>query len=123
MKQEFQKALAKTPIVAVLRNISPNEAEAVGGALIDAGIRLLEVPLNGANALEAVDVLVKNFGDKALIGVGTVMSPDQVKQAAGRGARFALSPHLDADVVKATLANGLASIPGVATSFGGICCP
>lgn len=115
MKEEFRKALIKTPVVAVLRNILPDSAKAVGEALISAGIGILEVPLNGADAHASIEILVKNFGEKALIGAGTALTPDHVKQAARLGAKFIFSPNLDADVVETTLSCGMASVPGVAT--------
>ncbi|MDD3371067.1 MAG: 2-dehydro-3-deoxy-6-phosphogalactonate aldolase [Alphaproteobacteria bacterium] len=112
---DFAQALAQSRIVAILRNLSTDKALAVGEALIGAGVTLLEVPLNGREAWETFGALAKAFSSKAAIGVGTVLSPQDVGRVSARGGNFIVSPNMDPEVVNVTKRLGLASIPGVAT--------
>lgn len=108
-------ALDALPLVAILRGLGPAEAPAVARALLDAGLRVLEVPLSGPEALATLDALVAAAGDAALVGAGTVLTPAQVSEVAARGGRLVVSPHLDPEVVAAARERGLVSIPGVFT--------
>ena len=103
------------PLIAILRRLTPQDAPAIGRALIDAGITRLEVPLNSPDPLDSIARLVRDFGDVAQIGAGTVLTPDQVTQVADAGGRMVLSPNCDATVIRATVAAGMASYPGVMT--------
>ena len=66
------------PLVAILRGVKPQEIEAIGEALIDAGFGMIEVPLNSPDPLDSIGVLARKFGDNAVIGAGTVLTPQQV---------------------------------------------
>lgn len=110
----WKSALQRLPLVAILRGITPAEAPAVGQALWDAGWRLLEVPLNSPEPLRSIELLAQRFPD-ALVGAGTVRSEDEVRQVHAAGGRIVVSPHFDARVVRATVARGLVSLPGVMT--------
>ena len=91
-------------------------AEEVGTALVDAGITILEVPLRGADlaaSLESVRILARAVGDRALVGAGTVLRVDQVAEVVSVGARLVVSPNFNAEVVAATRAANLVSLPGV----------
>lgn len=115
MENPFRQALDKCPVVAILRNLEPDKAVAVGEALIEAGISILEVPLNGRNALTSLELLAKNLHLKARIGAGTALSPQDVSKAFACGATFIFSPNTDSEVITAARRLGLSSIPGVAT--------
>ena len=104
------------PLIAILRGITPPEALAVTEALIGAGIDRIEVPLNSPDAYTSIKSMVQNFGDRALIGAGTVLDPDQVAKVAEAGGRLVVSPNCDTDVIRAALAAGMASFPGVFTA-------
>lgn len=104
------------PIIAILRGITPDEVEPVAASLIDAGIDRIEVPLNSPDALESVSRLVSRFGERALIGAGTVLSPEDVRRVAGLGARLVVSPDCNEEVIAASKAQGLVSVPGVFTA-------
>ncbi len=111
----FEDALKACNLVAILRGIKPEEAEAVGEALIEAGWRIIEVPLNSPEPLKSIELLQKRFGDQALIGAGTVLTPAQVADVAATGAKVIISPNANVEVIKASRARDMVSLPGVAT--------
>ncbi|WP_170330535.1 2-dehydro-3-deoxy-6-phosphogalactonate aldolase [Ruegeria arenilitoris] len=103
------------PIIAILRGLHPSDAASTGQALIDAGIDKIEVPLNSPDPLESIGILVEKFGDRALIGAGTVLTTDQVDGVAKVGGRLIVSPNCDPDVISRTHQLGLESWPGIFT--------
>ncbi|OJH43674.1 2-dehydro-3-deoxy-6-phosphogalactonate aldolase [Paracoccus sp. SM22M-07] len=103
------------PLIAILRGLTPPEAPAIAQALIDAGITRIEVPLNSPDPLDSIALLARDFGDRATIGAGTVLTPDQVQSVAAAGGRMVLSPNCDAAVIQATRAAGMDSFPGIMT--------
>lgn len=115
IQAEFAQALARCPMVAILRGVRPEEVEAIGEALIEAGFELIEVPLNSPDPLKSIERLARRFGDCALIGAGTVLSTDDVGRVAGAGGRIIVSPNVNPAVIRATVAQGMASLPGYCT--------
>jgi len=103
------------PIIAILRGLTPAEAEPVGEALIAAGIDRIEVPLNSPEPLRSVEILARRFGDRATIGAGTVLTAQQVRQVAEAGGRLIVSPNANPAVIAATRAAGLQAWPGIMT--------
>jgi 2-dehydro-3-deoxyphosphogalactonate aldolase len=116
---DLRSALADLPLVAILRGIRPDEAEPVGAALVAAGFRLIEVPLNSPEPFRSIQVLAGRFGDQALIGAGTVMSPLAAHQVVEAGGRLVVMPHSDAEVIRAAKAAGAWCLPGVSTPTEG----
>lgn len=102
-------------IVAILRGITPPEAEPIAAALIAAGVTTIEVPLNSPDPLASIRAMQDRFGDSARIGAGTVLSVHQVRDVAATGARLIVSPNCDPQVIAATKQAGLDSFPGVMT--------
>lgn len=115
MAVTFEDALAACPLVAILRGVEPEQAEMVGEALIEAGLRIIEVPLNSPRPAESIRRLQSAFGEKAVIGAGTVLTRDDVAAVAAAGGRLIVSPHFDADVVRGAIERGLTPLPGVVT--------
>lgn len=100
-------------IIAILRGISNDEAVPVCAALADAGITLIEVPLNSPNAVLSIEKAAKALSDRADIGAGTVLTPEDVRAVAGAGGTFIVSPDTNSDVITETVRLGLKSYPGV----------
>jgi len=107
--------LKDLPLVAILRGVKPEEAVAIGAALIDAGIRIIEVPLNSPEPLKSIRALAQAFGTEALIGAGTVLTPEDVMQVAGAGGHLIVTPNADPAVVTASKAQQMIVVPGCAT--------
>lgn len=107
--------LAEAPLIAILRGIRPDEAVAVGRVLVEAGIRVIEVPLNSPDPLASVAALARDLDGRALVGAGTVMTPEEATAVAGAGGRLIVSPSVDGGVIAATKRLGLASLPGAFT--------
>lgn len=108
-------ALARQPLVAILRGIAPAEIDAVGDALVEAGILVIEVPLNSPDPLVSIERLARRHGAATLIGAGTVLSAAAVREVAAAGGRLVVMPHADAEVIRAVKSAGLVCVPGVAT--------
>lgn len=113
--RRFHEALAECPLVAILRGIQPGECEAVGGALVAAGFRILEVTLNSPEPLESVARLAERFGERALVGAGTVTEPGQVEGVRAAGGRLIVTPQADPAVVRRAKDLGLEVLAGFAT--------
>ncbi len=113
--EDFARYFAECPLVAIIRGVRPEEAEAIGGALIDEGIRIVEVPLNSPDPLQSIERLARRFGEDALIGAGTVLEPDEVKRVERAGGRLIISPSTDPAVIRQAHDDGLVSAPGFFT--------
>jgi 2-dehydro-3-deoxyphosphogalactonate aldolase len=103
------------PLIGIVRGVRPDEAEAIGDAIFDAGIRIIEVPLNSPDPLRSIEILAAKFGDRALVGAGTVFTPANVEDVQAAGGRLIVSPHVNAAVVGAAAAADLVSCPGYST--------
>jgi 2-dehydro-3-deoxyphosphogalactonate aldolase len=108
--------IAAPPFVAILRGVTPPEAEAVAAALHGAGFQWMEVPLNSPDAMGSIARMRKALGAGARIGAGTVLSVADVEASAAAGADFIVSPNTDSAVIAATKARGLFSMPGFFTA-------
>ena len=119
----LQERLAPLPLIAILRGIRPAEAIPIGQALIDARFVAVEVPLNSPEPQISIARLAGAFGDRALIGAGTVLTAQHIEEVAGAGGRLLVMPHGDPALIRAAKARGLLCVPGVATpteAFGAL---
>lgn len=111
--------LARLPLIAILRGVTPDEVVAIGQSLVDAGFAIIEVPLNSPSPIESIRRLHDVFGDSVLLGAGTVMTPEQVTDVRDAGGRLIVMPHSDTRVIRAAKAAGMLCVPGVATPTEG----
>ena len=111
----FDAAFAVCPLIAILRGVRPDEVVAIGEELVAVGFTLIEVPMNSPDPLDSVARLAATFGDRAMIGAGTVLTVDQVAAMRDAGGRMVISPNTNIDVIRASAAAGLVSLPGIAT--------
>lgn len=109
-------ALAESPIVAIIRGVRPDEAVAVGEALVAAGVRVIETPLNSPDPFTSIRRLADALGERAVVGAGTVLSPEAVERVAEAGGRIVVSPDTRPEVIARTVALGLGALPGFGTA-------
>jgi 2-dehydro-3-deoxyphosphogalactonate aldolase len=112
----IQDAMAEIPLVAILRGVKPEEAVAMAEALYEAGIRIVEVPLNSPEPLQSIKAISEAYGRKMVVGAGTVLSVDKVIAVAEAGGRIIVSPDTRTDVIRTALKEGLTPLPGFATA-------
>lgn len=113
--ERFSAHFAECPLIAIIRGVTPDEVEAIGDALIGAGIRIVEVPLNSPDPYTSIARLAERFGDVATIGAGTVMAPAEVERVRAAGGRIIVSPHTDTAVIAASVRAELVAAPGYFT--------
>jgi 2-dehydro-3-deoxyphosphogalactonate aldolase len=107
--------LEPLPLIAVLRGITPEEIPAVGAALVANGFRILEVPLNSPRPFDSIAALAEKFGERCLVGAGTVTEVNEVKEVAAAGGQLIVMPHGDTAVIRVAKKQGRVCVPGVAT--------
>jgi 2-dehydro-3-deoxyphosphogalactonate aldolase len=109
---DFRRFFAEMPLVAIIRGITPAEAEATARALHDGGIRIIEVPLNSPEPFESIRIISDALGETALVGAGTVLDPADVGRVGEAGGGLIVSPNTNTAVIEATVAAGMVSSPG-----------
>ncbi|WP_395396362.1 2-dehydro-3-deoxy-6-phosphogalactonate aldolase (plasmid) [Novosphingobium sp. BL-8A] len=112
---DLATALAQLPLVAILRGIRPEEVEAAADALVEAGFRLIEVPLNSPDPLASIEKLARRVGDAAIVGAGTVLTTAQVAQVQDAGGAMIVSPNTDIAVIAESARRNMISLPGYFT--------
>jgi 2-dehydro-3-deoxyphosphogalactonate aldolase len=111
----FDQAADHCGIVAILRGVTPDEVAGVGDALYEAGIRIVEVPLNSPEPLLSIAALVARFQDRMVVGAGTVLDVDSVERVKAAGGQISVSPDCNTEVIGRAVARGLLPLPGVFT--------
>jgi 2-dehydro-3-deoxyphosphogalactonate aldolase len=112
---ELSSFLLRCPLIAILRGVRPDEAEPICAALEAAGFAIVEVPLNSPDPVASIRRLAARFGERMLVGAGTVLTPEQVAEIAAAGGRLIVTPHADAAVVREARERGLLACPGIFT--------
>lgn len=105
-----------TPIIAILRGLTPPEAAPVARALVEAGIDRIEVPLNSPEPFDSIRLMVQAVGSQATVGAGTVLTVEDAAHVADMGGRMIVSPNADVEVIRETRRLGMESWPGVFTA-------
>lgn len=113
--ERFDAAFSRCPLIAILRGLTPEEAEAVGEAILGAGIEILEVPLNSPRPLDSIRLLARRLAGRAVVGAGTVYREQDVDAVAQAGGQIIVSPNANPAVIRRAKALGLVSAPGVMT--------
>ena len=114
MATRFQSAMAKLPLVAILRGVTPEDAPLILEALLLEGFTLIEIPLNSPNPLSSIEALRRKAPAEVFIGAGTVLSEADVGAVAEAGGDLVVTPNADPTVIAAAKARGLICLPGVA---------
>ena len=103
-------------LVAILRGIAPAEVEATLHALVEAGFRAIEIPLNSPEPFRSVEIAARTAPPGVVIGAGTVLTPDDVERLRDAGGTLVVSPNFDTAVVTAAVSGGMLAVPGVFTA-------
>jgi 2-dehydro-3-deoxyphosphogalactonate aldolase len=107
--ETLNAALAICPLVAILRGVRPDEVEAIGDAIIEAGFSMIEVPLNSPDPLVSIEKLARRYGPEVLVGAGTVLTTADVANVRDAGGSLIISPNVNLDVIRASAAAGMIS--------------
>ena len=114
-EQRYEHWFATMPIVAILRGLKPDEAVAMGEALVREGVTILEVPMNSPDPLNSIGQLARALVGRAIVGAGTVLDAQTVDAVAEAGGEIIVSPNMDVEVIRRTRERGLVSLPGCFT--------
>jgi 2-dehydro-3-deoxyphosphogluconate aldolase/(4S)-4-hydroxy-2-oxoglutarate aldolase len=107
--------IEQTRIIAIVRGVEEQHISKVAQALLDGGIRAMEITLNTAGALEMIAKLQTQFGEHMYIGAGTVLDIEDAKQAIQAGASYLVTPNTDEDVIRHAAEQGVPIFPGAMT--------
>ncbi len=107
--------LGRCPLIAILRGVAPEEVLDIAAALDGAGVAIVEVPLNSPRPLDSIRLLAERYGQRMLVGAGTVMTPAEVDDVAQAGGRLIVTPHAAGDVVRTAKQQAMVATPGIAT--------
>lgn len=111
----LEDALEVCGIVAILRGVTPDEVVAVSQTLYDAGIRVVEVPLNSPEPFISIEKLSKTFAEKMIVGAGTVLSVQDVNVLKAHGGQISVSPDCNEATISRAVELGMVPLPGVFT--------
>jgi 2-dehydro-3-deoxyphosphogalactonate aldolase len=111
----FDKVFAAIPLIAILRGVQPSEVLSISDALMDAGIKLIEVPLNSVDAFTSIELLVKHCADDVVVGAGTVLEKAEVNRLRDIGAKLMVTPNVNTALIDAGNAAGLVTVTGCMT--------
>jgi 2-dehydro-3-deoxyphosphogluconate aldolase / (4S)-4-hydroxy-2-oxoglutarate aldolase len=108
--------LEQSRVVAIMRHTEPTQAVRTVHALLDGGVCVIEVTFNSRGVLDMLRAVDQEFGDRVLLGAGTVLDLESAEQALDNGAKFIVSPHIDTDLVRAMSDRGVPTVPGAFTA-------
>lgn len=108
-------ALGNLPLVAILRGVRPDEVDNIFDALVAAGFKLIEIPLNSPRPWESLERIAKRCPDDVVIGAGTVLEPEACGRLADLETPLVVTPNTDTAVIGETVAQDLAPMIGFMT--------
>ncbi len=111
----WEAAMAENPMIAILRGVEPANAIAVADVLVAAGFRIIEVPLNSPDPFESIAAIASKYGDRIIVGAGTVLTTEEVEAVFAVGGRIIVSPNMNPVVGREVIARGGYWCPGVLT--------
>ena len=114
-RELFDRHFEPCPLIGIIRGVTPADAVGIGKALLDGGIRILEVPLNSPEPFASIGAIAEAIGEEALVGAGTVLDPADVQKVKQAGGRIIVSPNMNPAVIAATVGSGMISSPGIFT--------
>lgn len=114
-EETFRRHFTDCPLVAIIRGVTPAEAVEIGRAIFDAGITIIEVPLNSPDPFDSIGRIAQALGEDAVVGAGTVLDPADVGRVRDVGGRLIVSPNTSPQVIAATVEAGMVSCPGFYT--------
>jgi 2-dehydro-3-deoxyphosphogalactonate aldolase len=115
MNKFLDKKFNEMPVVAIIRGVKPSEVEAIGHAIMQAGVGIIEVPLNSPKPFESIERLAKSLGDQCVIGCGTLLTKKNAQRVADAGGQIAVTPNTRPAIIKRCIKLGLTPMPGWAT--------
>lgn len=116
MIDKFNIFKNRRPLIAILRGITPLEAESVSDVLIESGINIIEVPLNSPNPFETIERMANFHGENGIFGAGTVLNEQEVSSVADAGGKIIISPNTNSLIINKSKELNLLSFPGVFTA-------
>lgn len=114
-RELFDRHFEPCPLIGIIRGVTPADAVGIGKALLDGGIRIIEVPLNSPEPFASIGAIADAIGEEALVGAGTVLDPADVQKVKQAGGRIIVSPNMNPAVIAATVGSGMISSPGIFT--------
>lgn len=114
-RELFDRHFEPCPLIGIIRGVTPADAVGIGKALLDGGIRIIEVPLNSPEPFASIGAIADAIGEEALVGAGTVLDPADVQKVKQAGGRIIVSPNMNPAVIAATVEAGMISSPGIFT--------
>ena len=112
---KLRQYLSSFPFIAITRGLKPADALSRCEILLNSGFRVIETPLNSPEPFKSIKLMAESFGDRAIIGAGTVRTVDQVEKVRDMGGEIIVSPHCDPKIIEKTKELGLISVPGAMT--------
>lgn len=115
MQLELDKWLKKMPVIAIIRGVTPDEVVDIGNTILNAGIGIIEVPLNSPEPFESIKRLSDALGDQCVTGCGTLLNTTDAKRVADAGGQIAITPNTNPSVIQSCVELGMTPMPGWAT--------
>ncbi len=115
MNQRLEQAFSDMPVVAIIRGVTPDEVVEIGTSIAEAGVTVIEVPLNSPQPFDSIERLATALGERCVIGCGTLLNEEDAQRVANAGGQIAVTPNTNTQVIKRCIELGMTPMPGWAT--------